>query len=113
VTDCLFCKIANGELDSEVVHESDNIMAFRDINPAAPLHVLAVPKEHITSVDALNRNHAAVVTEMLIALSTIANREGVENGYRIVTNVGADAGQSVFHLHFHLLGGRDMKWPPG
>jgi histidine triad (HIT) family protein len=113
VTDCLFCKIARKELDSEVVHESDSILVFRDINPGAPLHVLAIPKEHVASVDELNRNHADVVTEMLIALSTIAKREGLEGGYRIVTNVGPDAGQSVFHLHFHLLGGRDMKWPPG
>jgi histidine triad (HIT) family protein len=113
VTDCLFCKIAHKELDSEVVHESDSIMVFRDINPGAPLHVLAIPKEHVASVDELNRNHAEVVTEMLIALSTIAKREGLDGGYRIVTNVGPDAGQSVFHLHFHLLGGRDLKWPPG
>jgi histidine triad (HIT) family protein len=113
VTDCLFCKIARKELDSDVVHESDSIMVFRDINPGAPLHVLAIPKEHVASVDELNRNHAEVVTEMLIALSTIAEREGLDGGYRIVTNVGPDAGQSVFHLHFHLLGGRDLKWPPG
>ncbi len=113
MTDCLFCKIATKEFDSEIVHESDNVVVFRDINPAAPLHVLAIPKEHIASVDELNREHSPIVGEMLIALSTIAEREGVAGGYRIVTNVGRDAGQSVFHLHFHLLGGRDLAWPPG
>jgi histidine triad (HIT) family protein len=113
VTDCLFCKIARKELDSDIVHESDNILVFRDINPAAPLHVLAIPKEHVASADELNRNHASVLAEMLIALSTIAGREGSDGGYRIVTNVGPDAGQSVLHLHFHLLGGRHMAWPPG
>ena len=113
MTDCLFCKIATKELDSEIVHESDNIVVFRDTSPAAPLHVLAIPKEHIASVDELNREHSEVVGEMFIALSTIAEREGVAGGYRIVTNVGPDAGQSVFHLHFHLLGGRYLAWPPG
>ena len=113
MTDCLFCKIARQELDSEVVHESENILVFRDINPAAPLHVLAIPKEHVASVNELNRNHAGVLAEIFVALSTIAGREGTDSGYRIVTNVGPDAGQSVFHLHFHLLGGRPMAWPPG
>lgn len=113
MNDCLFCKIARKELDSDIVHESDDILAFRDINPAAPLHVLAIPKEHVTSVDELNRNHAGVLAELFIALSTIAGREGSHGGYRIVTNVGPDAGQSVLHLHFHLLGGRVMEWPPG
>jgi len=113
VTECLFCKIARKELDSDIVHESDDIMVFRDINPASPLHVLAIPKEHVASVNELNRNHAGVLAEMLIALSTIADREGTDGGYRIVTNVGPDAGQSVLHLHFHLLGGRAMAWPPG
>lgn len=113
VTDCLFCKIAKKELDSDIVHESDNILVFRDINPAAPLHVLAIPKEHLASVNDLNREHAALLSEMFIALSTIAKREGTDAGYRVVTNVGSDAGQSVFHLHLHLLGGRPMEWPPG
>ncbi len=113
VTDCLFCKIARKEIDSDVVHESDNILVFRDINPAAPLHVLAIPKEHMASVDELNRGHADLLAETFIALSTIAKQEGTGGGYRIVTNVGSDAGQSVFHLHFHLLGGRPMAWPPG
>ncbi|MGH2750415.1 MAG: histidine triad nucleotide-binding protein [Actinomycetota bacterium] len=113
MTDCLFCKIAGKEIDSEVVHESDRILVFRDINPAAPLHVLGIPKEHVPSVDELNREHAPMLVELFIALSTIAEREGVGGAYRIATNVGPDAGQSVFHLHFHLLGGREFSWPPG
>jgi len=113
VTDCLFCKIARKELDSDIVHETDNVLVFRDINPAAPLHVLAIPKEHLASVDELNAGHADLLAEMFVALSTIAEREGTGAGYRVVTNVGPGAGQSVFHLHFHLLGGRPMTWPPG
>jgi len=113
VTDCLFCKIARKELDSEIVHETDNVLVFRDINPAAPLHVLAIPKEHLESVDELNADHADLLAEMFMALSTIAEREGSGTGYRVVTNVGPGAGQSVFHLHLHLLGGRPMTWPPG
>jgi histidine triad (HIT) family protein len=113
VTDCLFCKIARKELDSEIVHETDNVLVFRDINPAAPLHVLAIPKEHLESVDELNAGHADLLAEMFMALSTIAEAEGTGTGYRVVTNVGPGAGQSVFHLHFHLLGGRPMTWPPG
>jgi histidine triad (HIT) family protein len=113
VTDCLFCKIARKEIDSNIVHETDDILVFRDINPAAPLHVLAIPKEHLASADELNAGHAGLLAEMFVALSTIAEREGSAGGYRIVTNVGPAAGQSVWHLHFHLLGGRPMDWPPG
>jgi histidine triad (HIT) family protein len=86
---------------------------FRDINPMAPVHVLAIPKEHIDSAADLGPQHAALVSEMLTALGECASNEKLERGYRIVTNVGPDAGQSVEHLHFHLLGGRYMKWPPG
>jgi histidine triad (HIT) family protein len=113
VTNCLFCKIARKEIDSDIVHETDNLLVFRDINPAAPLHVLAIPKDHLASVDELDAEHAGLLSEIFLALSTIAEREGTRGGYRIVTNVGPDAGQSVFHLHFHLLGGRTMEWPPG
>jgi histidine triad (HIT) family protein len=111
--DCLFCKIARKEVDADVVHESDSILLFRDINPMAPVHVLAIPKEHIDSAADLGPQHAAPVSEMLTALGECASNEKLERGYRIVTNVGPDAGQSVEHLHFHLLGGRYMKWPPG
>lgn len=113
VADCLFCKIVAKELDSEIVHESDEILAFKDINPGAPLHVLVVPKSHVTSAEELSEDHGEVLAEMFTTMSAIAQRERLDRGYRIVTNVGPDAGQSVEHLHFHLLGGRAMAWPPG
>lgn len=113
MADCLFCKIAAKELDSEIVHESDSLLVFRDINAAAPLHVLTIPKRHVESVDELTRKDGALLAEMFVAMASIAEREGLEGGYRIVTNKGTDAGQSVAHLHFHLLGGRAMAWPPG
>jgi histidine triad (HIT) family protein len=113
VTDCLFCKIAAKELGSEIVHESDNVIAFKDINPAAPTHVLVIPKEHIASARELSADHAPLLGEMFAAISSIAADQGVSDGYRVVTNVGRDAGQSVFHLHWHVLGGREMSWPPG
>jgi len=113
VSDCLFCKIARKEVDADVVHESDAILLFRDINPMAPVHVLAIPKEHLDSAADLGPQHAEPVSEMLVAPGECASKEGLDSGYRIVTNVGPDAGQSVGHLHFHLLGGRYMSWPPG
>jgi histidine triad (HIT) family protein len=109
----LFCRIASKELDSEIVHESDNVIAFKDINPAAPTHVLVIPKEHIASAQELSSEHSALLGEIFEAIGTIAGDKGVAEGYRVVTNVGRDAGQSVFHLHFHLIGGREMAWPPG
>ena len=113
VADCLFCKIAAKELDSKIVHESDGVIAFEDINPAAPTHVLVIPKEHIASAQELSAGHSALLGEIFDAISSIAEDRGVAEGYRVVTNVGRDAGQSVFHLHFHLIGGREMSWPPG
>jgi histidine triad (HIT) family protein len=113
VTDCLFCRIANKELDSDIVIESDNLVAFRDINPAAPTHVLVIPKEHVSSATELGGAHSEVLVEMFQTMAKIASDEGLEGGFRIVTNVGPDAGQSVPHLHFHLIGGRNMAWPPG
>jgi histidine triad (HIT) family protein len=113
VADCLFCKIASKEVNSGIVHESDNIMVFRDINPAAPTHVLVITKEHIASADDLTTAHGDILGEMFEAMASIARAEGIERGHRIVTNVGPEAGQSVHHLHFHLIGGRAMSWPPG
>ncbi|MDQ4058897.1 MAG: histidine triad nucleotide-binding protein [Actinomycetota bacterium] len=113
MADCLFCKIATKELDSEIVRESDTLTAFRDINPAGPTHVLVVPKEHIASADALDASHGDLLGDVFELLTTIASEEGLSGGYRIVTNVGPDAGQSVHHLHFHLIGGRQLSWPPG
>ncbi len=112
MTDCLFCKIANKELDSTAVAETDRVYAFRDINPAAPTHVLVIPKEHIASAADLDPDHADLLAEMFVVVSGVAKDEGL-SAYRVVTNVGAEAGQSVFHLHWHVIGGRSLQWPPG
>jgi histidine triad (HIT) family protein len=111
---CLFCRIAVGDLPSDRVHEDENVVVFRDINPRAPTHLLAISRRHIRSADDLtdsdeDRDQLAA---LFAALRTVAASAGLR-GYRIVTNVGPDSGQSVFHLHFHLLGGRPMLWPPG
>jgi histidine triad (HIT) family protein len=113
VDDCLFCKIVRGEIDSETVLESENVIAFRDINPVAPTHVLVIPKEHIRSADELTEAHGRLLGEIFEAIASIRRAEGIEKGHRIVTNVGPEAGQSVDHLHWHVIGGRSMSWPPG
>jgi histidine triad (HIT) family protein len=113
VTDCLFCKIASRELDSEIVYESDDVVAFKDINPAAPVHLLVIPRRHIGSVHELGTEHASLLGEMFGALAELARDHGIDGGHRVVSNVGAEAGQSVHHVHFHLLGGRSLSWPPG
>lgn len=109
----MFCKIATKEVESEIVAESGEVMAFRDINPAGPTHVLVIPKRHVSSAADLSSEDAGVLAEMFATMGSIAKEAGLEGGYRIVTNVGPDAGQSVPHLHFHLIGGRGMSWPPG
>jgi histidine triad (HIT) family protein len=109
----LFCKIVAREIDAEVVLESEGILAFRDIDPAATTHVLVIPKRHIASASDLRPEDSEILSEMFRAMSTIARDEGLERGHRIVTNVGPEGGQSVDHLHFHLIGGRPMSWPPG
>ena len=114
MTDCLFCNIARKEMDSDVVAETDDVLAFRDINPGAPTHVLVIPKQHVAgSAQELTADHAALLSEMFTMIADIATKEKLTGGHRIVTNVGPDAGQSVHHLHFHLLGGRNLAWPPG
>jgi histidine triad (HIT) family protein len=110
--DCLFCKISAGEIPSEIVHSDDKVVVFRDANPRAPTHVLAIPRRHIPSAAELTDADGDVLAALFGALRRVAEEAGIR-GYRIVTNVGADAGQSVFHLHFHLLAGRHMSWPPG
>lgn len=111
---CLFCRIAEGEQDADVVHAGDNVVAFRDINPQAPTHVLIIPKEHVESAAALRDKSADMLSEIFRTAAHLARAEGIERtGWRLVTNVGPHAGQSVNHLHFHLLGGRPMGWPPG
>ena len=112
--DCLFCQIAAGEVAADVVHSSDNVVAFRDVNPQAPTHILIISKEHIESARSLSDRHGDLLAEMFAAAAHLAKANGIDrSGWRLVTNVGPDAGQSVHHLHFHLLGGRRMKWPPG
>lgn len=111
--DCLFCRIVAGEVPADRVLEDDSVIAFRDINPRAPTHVLVVPKRHVPDAHSLTDADAPLLGALFGALRTIADAEGLENGYRVVTNVGPDAGQSVPHLHFHLLGRRRLSWPPG
>jgi histidine triad (HIT) family protein len=113
MAECLFCRIARGEVASDFVYRSDGVVAFRDINPTAPTHVLVIPTLHVESAKELARDDADMLGEMFEVMTEIAADEGIEGGYRIVTNVGPDAGQSVHHLHFHLIGGRQMAWPPG
>jgi histidine triad (HIT) family protein len=112
--DCLFCRIVAGEIPATVVAESDMLLAFRDIAPAAPLHLLIVPKSHVRDASALDASHGPLLASMLTLANELAESEGVaQSGYRLVWNVGDDAGNSVPHLHLHLLGGRVLAWPPG
>lgn len=112
--DCLFCLIAAGTLDADLLRSGDLTVAFRDIKPQAPVHVLIIPKEHLTSAADLTADHGALLAEVLATAQWVARAEGIaDGGYRLVTNVGDDGGQTVAHLHFHLLGGRQMTWPPG
>ena len=111
--DCIFCKIANGEIPSKKVYEDDRVCAFYDLDPQAPVHVLIIPKKHISSIMELDEENADVVSHVFLVAKKLAGELGLEKGFRIVSNCGEDGGQSVLHLHFHLLGGRSMKWPPG
>jgi histidine triad (HIT) family protein len=111
--DCLFCSIIKGDIPSKKVYEDDSVLAFYDINPQAPVHILIIPKEHITSAADITAANSAVVAHIFEAASKLAGEAGLSDGFRIVTNCGDSAGQSVKHLHFHLLGGRDFTWPPG
>lgn len=113
-TECLFCRIVEGDVPAERVAEGDDWLAFRDINPQAPVHVLIIPREHVESVAAFDAGEAEAAGRLLLAAAETARELGVdEDGYRLVTNRGEKAGQSVFHLHIHLLAGRPMHWPPG
>lgn len=107
--DCLFCKIIAGEIPSTKVYEDDKILAFRDINPQAPTHILVIPKQHIGGVDELNAENSAVVSHIFAKIAEIAKKEGLEKGYRVVSNVGEHGCQSVRHLHFHILGGKQLN----
>jgi histidine triad (HIT) family protein len=114
MADCIFCKIVSKEIPSRVVHEDEEILAFEDVNPVAPVHILIVPKKHVATVNDLTGEHANLVGSMVLRAQAIAReREVSREGYRIVMNCMHGAGQTVFHLHLHLLGGRPFGWPPG
>ncbi len=112
--ECLFCRVVSGEMGTDLVHSSDHVVAFKDINPQAPVHLLIVPKEHIESAKSLTDKHADLAAEIFETAAHLAKANEVDRtGWRLLTNIGPDAGQSVHHLHFHLLGGRQLGWPPG
>lgn len=114
MTDCLFCKMAAGTIKPDVVLESDDVLAFRDINPQAPTHVLVIPKRHITTLNDAHPGDAELLGKLFLAARAVAQQDGIaESGYRSVMNCNRDAGQSVFHIHLHVLGGRALGWPPG
>ena len=111
--DCLFCRIVAGEIPSDIVHTDDDVIAFRDIAPRAPTHVLVIPRRHIPDVHALTDADGDLLAKLFGVVRSVTDAAGLEGGYRVVRNVGPESGQSVFHLHLHLLGGRQMAWPPG
>jgi histidine triad (HIT) family protein len=111
---CLFCRIAAGEIPSDIVYRDEHALAFHDINPQAPTHILVIPREHLESLDEASRRDETPLGHLLRIAARVANEQGLsESGYRTVINTGAGAGQSVFHLHLHVLGGRTLNWPPG
>ena len=107
--DCIFCRIINGEIPSKKVYENDNVLAFWDINPAAPIHIIVISKTHIDSVACINASNSKVVSEIFEVIPTIAKENGLNNGYRVISNIGPDASQTVNHLHFHILGGKQLS----
>jgi histidine triad (HIT) family protein len=112
--DCLFCKMAGGEITPETLYEDDDVLAFADINPQAPLHFLVIPKQHITTLNDLETEHAELVGKLYLAAKRVADEKGIAHGgYRTVMNCNSDAGQTVWHIHLHVLGGRTLTWPPG
>ena len=114
MSDCIFCKIVSGDIPADKVFENDHVIGFRDLNPQAPTHVLVIPKKHISTINDLQEEDKALVGEMYLAAKQIAADEGLsDDGYRTVMNCNEQAGQTVFHIHLHLLGGRRMQWPPG
>jgi len=112
--ECIFCKIVSKEVKSNIIYEDDSFIAFRDINPQAPTHLLLIPKIHINSLNDINEENVNVLSKLCLIIKKIASSEKIaEEGYRVVVNTGANAGQAVKHLHFHILGGRKFSWPPG
>ncbi len=114
MNECLFCKMVSGVIPCDKVHENENVLAFRDIDPKAPTHILIIPKKHITTLNEINKSDQDLLGELLLTAKKIAKDEGINtSGYRTVFNCNSDGGQTVFHIHMHLLGGRPMAWPPG
>ena len=114
MTDCIFCKIISGDIPADIVFQDDDVLAFRDLNPQAPTHILVIPKKHIATTNDLQSDDAELVGKMHLAARQIAKQEGIADpGYRTVMNCNEEAGQTVFHIHLHVLGGRSMTWPPG
>ena len=114
MSDCLFCNIVSGEIPTDFVYEDENVIAFRDINPQAPTHILIIPREHIETLNDIDQSHVELLGAMQLTASYLAKEEGInEKGFRTVFNCNRAAGQTVFHIHLHLLGGRSMGWPPG
>jgi histidine triad (HIT) family protein len=114
MADCIFCKMARGEIKPDIVYEDDEVLAFRDMNPQAPTHFLVIPRRHIATTNDLEPGDAELVGKLYLAARQVATAEGVaERGYRMVMNCNPEAGQSVYHIHLHVLGGRPMNWPPG
>lgn len=111
--DCLFCNIASGKIPAQVVYEDPEIIAFHDIHPQAPTHILILPKQHIPSISEIGRKDEQLLGALIITGKMIAERENLKEGYRLVFNVNANGGQEIYHIHLHLLGGRPMHWPPG
>ena len=111
--DCLFCKIIEGEIPSQCLYEDDKVYVFKDIDPQAPVHFLVIPKKHIDSLDAMEDEDSELIGYVFKKIRDLAKEEGLKDGYRVVNNIGEDGGQSVKHMHFHVLGGRSLQWPPG
>lgn len=113
MTECLFCKIVAGEIPAEIVFETDQAIAFRDIDPKAPSHILVIPRKHYDNITELTRADVALAGALLDVVTQVIQQEALIHGYRLVANTGPNAGQSVDHVHFHILGGRELTWPPG
>ena len=113
MNDCLFCKIVAGEIPSTKIYEDEYVYAFADIAPQAPFHAIIIPKEHISSADEINGENSVLIGKVFEAVAKISKQENLENGYRVVNNCGVDGGQTVHHIHFHLLARRNLAWPPG
>ena len=110
---CLFCKIVNGDIASDIIYKDEKVIAFKDVEPQAPVHVLVIPKEHIESADDIGPENSHLIAHIFEVINKLADDLGLDKGYRIVNNCKEDGGQTVDHIHFHLLGGRQLKWPPG